>query len=213
MDDRRLTGHGSVVDPGQGSESDFIQGDPGSSSADRTWEKPSPYQPSGNDSAPLTTTDSNSTYLGTPRVYRSRYRLATGLIDTRRVGCHNVQQRIVMLEELEGGKAPYPSELIPHIAHPSVQAAIAADRDLLRRLQHGSLKWFNWFTSHLEHRFVNPVLLDIKDGAGGFTLPDLMRLDANSIYWEEAGHAHVADELSYEIGKAMGQSSRSCPRP
>jgi hypothetical protein len=143
----------------------------------------------------------------------SRYRRDSGLIDPRKVGPYNAEQRVVLLDELDSGKVVYPVELIPHAEHPYVRARTMADPELQRRLEHASLDWFNWFTSHLEHRFVNDVLLDLKDGADGLSLPDLMRLDAGAIYFEEAGHAHVADELSHEVGKATGESPISQPRP
>jgi hypothetical protein len=158
----------------------------------------------------VTSMQSNSS---DPKRYLSRYRHNSGLIDRSKVGPYNAKQRIVSLDELDSGKVVYPVDLIPHATHPRVLATIAEDPALLRRLQHASIDWFNWFTSHLEHRFVNDVLLDIKDGADGLILPDMMRLDAREIYFEEAEHASVADELSFQIGKANGESPTSQPRP
>ena len=83
----------------------------------------------------------------------------------------------------------------------------------MRDLQLGALHWFNHFTAHLEHHFVNVVLLEIAYDKKRLGLPRLMRRDAFAIYLEEANHAHVADDLSYQIVGATGASPRALPKP
>ena len=213
MDDRKLLGSGSVKNLGHTTDLNSINEVPVPSTAKSSGRELSPGQASGDHSPPPIMNDNEAPRLVRSGRYRSRYRDATGLVDTTKVGPYNARQRIVLREELEDGKVVYPSELIPHAAHPLIRDAIAANPLLMRRIQHDSLDWFNWFTSHLEHRFVNPVLLDLKEGSNGLSLPDMMRLDASVIHWEESGHAHVADELSYEIGKATCEPSKPQPRP
>jgi hypothetical protein len=93
--------------------------------------------------------------------YRSRYRHDSGLIDPSKVGPYVAEQRLVSPEELKSGKACYPADLIPHASHPKVQALVAENPEAMRDLQVYALYWFNHFTAHLEHDFVNVVLLGI----------------------------------------------------
>jgi hypothetical protein len=145
--------------------------------------------------------------------HQSRYRHDSGLIDPKKVGPYIAEQRLVSPEELESGKACYPADLIPHAAHPKLQALIAEKPEVMRDLQVYALHWFNHFTTHLEHDFVNVVLLGIAYDKQRLGLPSMMRHDAFAIYLEEANHAHVADDLSFQIAMVTGAPTKTMPRP
>jgi P-aminobenzoate N-oxygenase AurF len=55
------------------------------------------------------------------------------------------------------------------------------------------------FTSFLERRVVNPVVLAIADGELGFHLPHQMRADADKIYTDEGWHAQFSNDLSRQV--------------
>ena len=148
-----------------------------------------------------------------PRNYRSRYRHDSGIVNPSKVGPYVNEQRLVSLGELAAGKACYPADLIPHAAHPRVQALIAENPDAMRDLQVYALHWFNHFTAHLEHDFVNVALLGIAYDKQKLGIPAMMSRDAFAIYLEEANHAHVADDLSFQFAMLTEVSPRVMPKP
>lgn len=148
-----------------------------------------------------------------PRKYRSRYRLNSGIIDPTKVGPYVTEQRLVSLGELAAGKVCYPADLIPHAAHPNVQALIAENPKAMRALEAYGLHWFNHVTTVLETDFVNVALLGIAYDKRGLGLPSMMRRDAFAIYLEEANHTHLADDLSFQVAMVTGAVPAAMRKP
>jgi len=67
------------------------------------------------------------------------------------------------------------------------------------------------FTSFLERRVVNPVVLAIADGELGFHLPRQMRTDADKIYTDEGWHAQFSNDLAQQV-ESVTQIAPLTPR-
>ena len=152
-----------------------------------------------------------STCPTTYPLYHSRYRNAQGEIDFHQIGIYHLQQRTVLTEELEQ-KELWPMGLVAYCNHELVQERLE-DKQQRRALEFSTLLDFNRETMHIEHHFVNPVLLDIAYERIPVIFPKTMKHDALAIYMEEANHAHVADDLTDQISRAMKIRLLPSPSP
>jgi hypothetical protein len=116
-----------------------------------------------------------------------------------------------ILDEHLDGKLFFPTELVPGIAHPALQAA--AEPGLVDRILMHRLHAYLTFTSDLEQLVVNPVTQQISRGRLGFNLPTRMLRDANKICTDEAWHALFSDDLADQIVLATGEPPIILPTP
>ncbi|MGN9891771.1 diiron oxygenase [Micromonospora sp. L31] len=106
-----------------------------------------------------------------------------------------------ILDEIQGGKVPYPIDLTPVASHRLVRGRRQSQVNeiLVRRLY-----LYLDFTTVLEQEIVNPVLVALSKGEAGADLPNVMRLDAYRIYVDEAYHALSSVDLNLQIEAASG---------
>lgn len=86
----------------------------------------------------------------------------------------------------------FPPEKVHVLAHPELGDLGPTERNSL--LVHRLYSYLQ-FTAKLERHAINPVVLDLADGRHGFSMPSVVRRDADKIYTDEAWHAQFSNEL------------------
>jgi para-aminobenzoate N-oxygenase AurF len=99
------------------------------------------------------------------------------------------------------GEHFFPTELVPHLAHPAVSAAAPEQRRYLAA-QH-LYQWLR-FTVNFEVSVVNRATLSIANGTSGVTVPENASVTAYKIYTDEGFHSLESLRVLRHVEKSSG---------